>query len=282
MSSDTFMGQFLKQARWVWAELRVFIRTIVFWRSCLGVLLMFTGLFVGVLQCNKCYTRHGESLKVPQFENKTYSEALSLASKSGLSLIVTDSVYRIDKKGRYVLSQIPAAGNRVKKGRSIYVTVSRSSADLVSLPDIRGKDNYDQYSRMLSVRQIKTLVAEKKFDPKLENGTIMAVIYEGKDITNQLTKIKVPRGCTLEFIVSERTTNEREVPELVCLTLEEARFILNGANLAVGNIVKDPNVLSPESAYVYRQEPAAGSGTTVRAGDQVNLFLAAERPNACD
>jgi beta-lactam-binding protein with PASTA domain len=282
VADQSFLQRLYVKVRWYAIEFWAFVKTWFFWKSGLGILAVFIALFLMAMQCTHFYTRHGQSVKVPKIEDKSYSDALRIASRLGLDLQILDSVYRTDKGKRIVVKQDPSEGSRVKKGRTIYITITRSTADMVSLPDIKGRDDYDQYASIIKGKQINSRIIETRLDGRLEDNTIMAIMYQGKDVTREIQDMKIPRGSTLEFIVSKRTSEERDIPDLVCKLYSEASFEIHSAGLALGPVVKDFGVTDEANAYIYKQEPAPGSGATLKAGDQINLYLTAKKPESCE
>ena len=61
-------------------------------------------------------TRHGKQLTVPNFTGLSLSDAQYYASKRGLNIIVSDSLFVPAYPGGIVLEQLPKGGVAVKKG----------------------------------------------------------------------------------------------------------------------------------------------------------------------
>ena len=69
-------------------------------------------------------------------------------------------------------------------------------------------------------------VIEKKFDAKQEENTILHFFHGDRKISdNDLRKgIKIPKGSTLDFVVTERQTGMVSIPSVVCQKYEAAYF----------------------------------------------------------
>jgi beta-lactam-binding protein with PASTA domain len=261
-----------------------FVSSGIFMKNCLGVI-AFVLAFVWMTSFwLKCYTDHGESLEVPNFVGMTLTEAESKAKNRNFNLVVSDSVYRSDKPAFTILEQNPKPQNRVKEDRSIYLTIVKAVAENVLLPDIAGgNDDFEQYAKKLGLQQIKAEIISRQYDGILEPNTIIDVIYEGDTITNRLRYgVKIPKGSTVLFIVSERENSNIQIPDLVCMKADAAKFLLSSSNLNVGNIVKDNSVLEEDDAYIWKQEPAHEPGVTMRIGEQVTIYITAKIPNGCN
>lgn len=91
--------------------------------------------------------------------------------------------------------------------------------------------------------------------------------------------VKVPKGATLEFVITERITNEVAIPNLVCKRYDAADFLISTSNLVVGQVFGD--VADRSNAYVYKQDPPYVSGKMIRKGESINLYLSSSLPRAC-
>lgn len=96
------------------------------------VVLLVVGTMFGI----SLYTRHGESIIVPNLEEKQVNDAEYILKQAGLQLVVSDSGYNKKMPPGCILSQFPAAGSHVKDGRIIYVVINATSSPTLPLPDI--------------------------------------------------------------------------------------------------------------------------------------------------
>lgn len=82
------------------------------------------------------WTSHGEERVVPDVHTLTLSKAKSILSENDLQVEVIDSVYESDIVPGTVVEQVPPAGNRVKPGRIIFLTINATSPRQVTIPDV--------------------------------------------------------------------------------------------------------------------------------------------------
>jgi D-alanine-D-alanine ligase len=260
---------------WLFLKSPVFLRNFVVW---LG---MMIALFFLVTLGLRVYTRHNESVQVGNYVGMTVEEAVRRARDRSFRVVVIDSIYRVDKAPNTVLEQDPAAFSRVKQRRRIYLTITKVTPDLVTLPSLVGSYDYDQYVKKLRLLNVRYVVKERQFDAKLEPNTIIYFLYNGRRITDADLKqgVEVPMGATLEFVITERSADFVEIPNLVCKTYEAASFLISTNNLAVGNIIGEVSNLN--SAYVWKQEPEYVEFQTIRMGEQINLYVTQDRPANC-
>ena len=106
------------------------------WGNLLAMLLMIVMLAVIIKFGTDLYTRHGKVIIVPNVEHKQYSEAVKLAEAAGIKIEVSDTGYVKSLPPDCVLTQSLTAGDEVKPGRILHVTVNASSPKKIPLPDI--------------------------------------------------------------------------------------------------------------------------------------------------
>lgn len=142
------------------------------------------------------YTRHGHYVVVPRLEGLQLEQAGKILSAQGLQVEVIDSIYDKDAVPGSIIDQTPKADNRVKEGRSIYVSMYSKSPQMVALPSL---EDY-------SIRQAVALLNSIGFDnltieevPSEFSGLVMKVESRGRRI---LENEQVPLGTPLTLFVS--------------------------------------------------------------------------------
>ena len=98
--------------------------------AVVGVLLV-----VSTLYFLNIYTRHGQNIIVPDLNGLQADEAEQMLRSKGLSALVIDSIFKLDAVPGAVIDQTPRAGNKVKEGRSIYITIYSYNPQQISIPD---------------------------------------------------------------------------------------------------------------------------------------------------
>lgn len=84
------------------------------------------------------WTAHGKVQVVPNVHAMTIPEAERVLRGSNLQVEVVDSVYDTAIARGSVVEQVPPAGNRVKPGRTVYLTINAFSPRRITLPDLVG------------------------------------------------------------------------------------------------------------------------------------------------
>lgn len=81
------------------------------------------------------WTRHGEEATVPPLKGQTIDLASMTLENDGFTWEVMDSVFESTYRPGTVVEQNPAAGSRVKPGRTVYLTVVAFTPKMVTVPD---------------------------------------------------------------------------------------------------------------------------------------------------
>ncbi|MDX1912608.1 MAG: PASTA domain-containing protein [Saprospiraceae bacterium] len=271
-----------KIRRWG-VEIYAFFTTPFVLKNCLGMTSVMALLLMLTFWWLKCYTNHGESVQVPSYTGMSFREAAKKARARDFGVAVSDSIYLPGEPPGQIVAQDPKPNSRVKEGRTIYFTVTKNNPDILKIPDLRSGDDYEIYSRRLTRLGLKPRIVARAADPSVGPNTIIDVVYKGDTITEKLRLESVPveMGATIDFIVSEEVTLTVNIPDCLCHTLGEAKFLLQTSELSIGTIIKDATVTDEESAYVWRQSPKFDPHGTMRKGERIDLYLTQDRPVSC-
>lgn len=161
-------------------------------------------LLFGTLKGIDIYTRHGEAVVVPDVKGMTVAEAGTVFGNRGLACVVSDSTYVKDKPAGCILDYNPAAGQKVKEGRIIYLTINAINIPLQAVPDVADNSSLRQAeARILAsgfkLNDIEYMAGEKDW--------VYGVKYQGRMLA---IDEKVPMGATLTLMVGN---GDREVLE---------------------------------------------------------------------
>ncbi len=277
------MSKFKDRLKLFGKEVAAFITSpIVLKNVGLMLVVLFAFLFA-VLGLMKSCTRHGESLQVEDYTGMRYQDAIKKAKAASFRIVLNDSIDRGEMPPNVVFAQNPEPFSRVKKNRTIYLTITKKERDKETLPSLKGRDEFDSYARYLKQKGIDAKIKERVVNDRYAPNTILNVYYEDQQIAiAEIEKgYKVAKGATLYFDITERSDNYTVIPDLVCDQFERVQFLLQSYQLVVGDIVADPTVTDQASAYVYRQVPEYNPTQKIRVGQQVSLYLTQNRPADC-
>ena len=162
-----------------------------FWLNLIAMPVVVIAVILGVLHWLDVYTHHGESIIVPNVNGLPVKEAQNEFSKKNLRVEIVDSNYVKGILAGAVLEQKPAAGSKVKIGRTIYLTINTGEAPKVTIPDIIDNSSFRQAEARLRALGFK--LTEPEYIEG-EKDWIYGVKYNGKELTSGE---KIPREAVL-------------------------------------------------------------------------------------
>lgn len=121
MTIKEFIGKF--KSRLLWGNLMAMAAVVV-------------ALAVGFKFAIDIYTHHGESIVIPNLLHKSYERSSVTLHRLGLELQASDTGYVKTLPPGCILEQFPAAGEHVKSGHVIYVTINATHSPTITLPDV--------------------------------------------------------------------------------------------------------------------------------------------------
>ena len=264
-------------------EVYYFLSSRIFWKNFGKQIAIIAGLLFLIFWFMKCFTRHGDAVRVGNYVQKNMKEVEKMADNEGFDIVVTDSIYSESFPADIVLEQNPSANSYVKSGRTIYVKITTNRGNLVALPDIKGNDQVDLYIELLNMAKVKIGRIDTIADPNLSDGTILQVIVGNEDVYKKLGDgVRVREGSQIRLVIAKRVINEREVPRFIesgrYLSFGEYSFLLDSQNLIIREVKSDASVSDENSAFVIRVIPGPRSPMT--KGDSVTVFLSGKNPAA--
>ena len=250
-----------------------------FWRNLLGIAIFFF-LFINLVSwALGRYTLHGKHKVVPELEGMHIKDAMKKVKENDLRIVISDSVFILNRRPNIIIEQTPKASSEVKRNRQIYVTITSSTAPMVTLPSLIGNYDYYQYTRKLKRLGVKYEIEKREFDRKLEENTILYFFHKGEKITDTKLRnnLKVPKGSVLRFVITEKSSGKAYLPNLVCKQFKEASFLLTNQNIQIGDVIGPME----DDAYIYEQDPPYKPGAIIDNTTKLNLKLTTERPAGC-
>lgn len=169
-----------------------------------------------------------------------------------------DEIASDDIPAGQVISQTPVGGASVKEQRIIHLTVSKGGA-VILVPDLKG----------LTLDQAKERL--EKLDLALgavENGSDQSQPAEIIISQSPQSFSKVAKGTLVNIVINLR--QPVNVPNLVGMTLADAKNALDSVHLTLGTISSSDGVAADDSAVVLAQNPTGGVSTNESS---VNLTI---------
>jgi eukaryotic-like serine/threonine-protein kinase len=234
--------------------------------ASLAVIIMLLGF---VYKWLDSYTDHGNSVTVPDLRGMTIAQAETFLKTKNLSFKISDSsAFIADKPHGTIVEQDPRSDEKVKQGRTIYLSITRSIAPLVKLPSLKDV-SLRQAEAILDAYGLKA--GEHIFKPDLAKNAVLGLMMNGKTITEE---DEIPKGSVIDLIVGDGLGNTQvSVPELTGLTFEEALFVLKGSSLNIGSVFYDGVVSDTLLARVTKQIPEPGDSAFMNQGEAIDIYL---------
>jgi beta-lactam-binding protein with PASTA domain len=214
------------------------------------------------------YTRHGESLSVPDIRGLKIEDAIHVLEQKKLRYIISDSLYFDDKPKLSILEQNPAPQSKVKEGRFVYITINSNKAPQVNLPNLLDV-SLRQAEAMLASTGLK--VGKFIYKPDIAKDVVLDVQYMGASLQ---FGVKIGKGTAVDLVLGDGLGGESiDMPDLTGLTLEEANNLIQSSSLTLGSVVYMGSISDSASAKVVRQNPPYTEGATINGGLPIDLFI---------
>ncbi|MDX1363997.1 PASTA domain-containing protein [Arenibacter latericius] len=158
----------------------------------------------GAMQWLKETTNHGEFVEVPDLSGKSVMETRTLIEKSGLRFSVLDSANYNPSYPRFsIIDQNPPAGNKVKEGRKIYITVNPSGYKKITIPNII---QVTQRNASSMLKAVGLEIERVTYIDELGKDMVYHIKHNGKYIK---PGDKLPKTSKIELVCGNGNISER-------------------------------------------------------------------------
>lgn len=245
------------------------IRTKIFllhFSLSVGVVLVL--LFITYLWLSS-FTNHGESITVPNLKGMKFQELETFLTDKNMQVKIADSsTFMIDKPPGVVIEQDPAPNEKVKVGRTVYVTITRTVPPQVKFPNLI---DVSQRQAEAILNSYGLRVGQLIYKPDLAKNAVLAVSFNGNNLK---PGDEIKKGSVVDLVLGDGIGNTTvDVPDFIGLTLDEVLFVLQGSSLNQGAIIFDESVRDSASAKVYRQIPEPGDSSVIKQGESIDFFF---------
>lgn len=245
-----------------------YLKTKSFKQNFIGAIATVIGVLLIAFFSLRYYTKHGEGLHVPHLKGMDLTQAIAKLEELGLRYEI-DSVYMMDQPPGIVTDQDPETDTFVKGNRTIYLTVNTTQAPNVKFPDIENKSLREAKAILESYR---LKLGDTTYQPDVAKDVVLGTFFNGRAI--RLGE-SLPTGSFIDLVLGDGLGNEEvELPNLIGLAFDEAKFSLKGAMLKIGTITYQGAITDTASAVIIDQYPlTADTLTKVRIGTPINITI---------
>jgi beta-lactam-binding protein with PASTA domain len=251
------------------------------WVHFLVALGIVTFLFVGFFSSLGWLTKHDANERVPLVLGKKVDDATAILEAKGFDVEIQDSIYVDTAAPLAVMKQSPEADLLVKRNRTVYLTINRAVAPLIEMPDLKG---FSFRSAEVYLQSMGLKLGDTTYKPDIARNSVLEQLFNGKPIA---PGTKVSMGSSISFVLGSGIGNTTSgVPDLVGLTLAEARELLSSMNIGISAIIPEGEITDQEKAYIIKQSPEAytvlpdGSKqyNSIRPGQLIDLWIGLNPP----
>ena len=255
--------------------LKEFFKTKTFRYNAIAVFGITIFLIVMNMVALRIYTDHGDSIEIPNLRGKTINEASSDLNKIDLKFQIRDSVYSHETAPGTVLDYFPKAGMKVKKNRTVFITMVALSQEKIPMPQLTDIS----YRQAVNIIERSGLIAGSvEYKPSEFPNLVLEQKSEGREIG--IGEI-IPKGSVIDLVLGSDSKGETsQVPNLFSHNLSEAKLTLDEAFLIVGTVTYDESVpyeSMKEKAMIFKQSPDPADVFEVQKGTAIDLWLTLDK-----
>lgn len=229
------------------------------WLYGMGGLLLLYGLMNWVVM--PLYTRQYQAIQVPDVTKLSWEEAEQILRERGLIAVKGGEKYDENIAPGFVIFQNPGVELPVKKGRRVYLTLSKGRRSF-KMPKLVGQSERDARF-ILEQEELALGDISYRSDPYYPDGVVCAQSIAPDE--------EVTIGTRVHLVVSLGSEpTEYIVPNVIGKSQNDAVHEILKAGLTLGKITEQPtDELLPYT--VIGQTPPAG--TVMQKGDEVHLVI---------
>ena len=194
------------------------------------MLLASVAIVLMVYFFQKLYSRHGAEYDMPELVGKNIDELVGVEGVENIELVVVDSIFVGNTPGGNILTQDPKADSKIKKGRKVYITVTKYNPDPTQVPNLTGGLSLKQAISQLGKAGLECgyiTFEENEFG----NNIVVRQMHKGRDIRSGTS---LEKGSRIDLTVGCARNAKTTIPLVVGKSPREARKILQTASLNVG------------------------------------------------
>ena len=194
------------------------------------------------------------TVDVPNVVGKQLSVATRLLEERHLR-VSSSEVTNSDVPAGQVISQSPEPGESVKEQRMVHLVVSKGAGD-ITIPDLQGM-SFDQAREKLKALGLSIGKITYENDPSKDDGVVLSQGLQAGG--------KASKGATVDITINQTKGTTVEIPNVVGMTIKEAKEALGNLGLSIGKISGS----NEDSAFVTAVSPAPGS--SVKRDESITL-----------
>lgn len=226
------------------------LKSLFHWKVWVN-LIVAIGLLVGLVWLTfrwlEYHTDYGQEIPVPNVVNMSVKEAIKELEEQGLSYEVDSFKYDPKYRPLQVLDVFPKPGAKVKGSRNIILKVNPTTWAKVQVPDVL---NIYKGLAFRQLEQVGLKVGDTIYENNIQKDAVIRMLYNGSTLEPGTL---LPRFSTINVVVGSGPMRDIMVPNLVGLTVAEAKRVI-AQNLFEEGLIEFEDG-EDDKAIVYYQDP---------------------------
>ena len=171
---------------------KIFIRTLI-----LMIVVFIIGIFL-VMKFLNYETNHEQRIEVPNLAKMELAVADKSLAELDLNFMVIDSAsFNPEYPPKSVMEQNPEAGDFVKKGRKIYLTLNPSSYRKIVVPNVLGKTKRQVITQLTSAG---FKIGESTYIPDIGRDVVRKLKFSGKELKAGMS---IPKNSAIDLVLGD-------------------------------------------------------------------------------
>ncbi len=188
-----------------------------------------------------------QEIETPDLIGKSYSEGQTVLQEKGLSLVIEREMFSNDKPEGTIMDQNPKAGEKIRPGEKVKVTISKGNKTL-EVPDVKGK-TIDNARKTLKDCGFTNIKIEQLFNDAKPAGIVLSQEPAPENMVSPSSII---------FLRVSKGPEKQKIPDLTGKSESEAQRLLSRIGLRLIIDATEPSAQIP-AGNIIRQMPAAGT-----------------------
>jgi beta-lactam-binding protein with PASTA domain len=233
-------------------------------------IVLIVSLFYGTLLFIDKYTGHGKEFNVPDISGLRLENAKDTLARYKLKLEIIDSIYTDKEEKGAIIEQIPGVNEKIKSGRTVFVTINAFGEEKIKMPDFVGS-SIRQAIIDADVAGLK--IGEKKYVPDFAKNYVLKQLYNGEEIP---AGTLIPKGAYIDLEIGQGNAGVILIPNFLGYTLEQADSIANQNFVNISGIFYDESIKTAtdsNNAKIYKQDPMPDNNNKITMGSFIDIWL---------
>jgi eukaryotic-like serine/threonine-protein kinase len=249
-------------------SLKEFVFSRIFLKNLLAAVVTFILLTIITLAGLKIYTSHGRAYGVPNLVGMTEAEVKEAIKDEDLDYKIIDSTFISENNPGSVIDQVPKPGFKVKKNRTVLLTINSWIPEKVTMPKFT---NISFRQAQAQIENLGLRLGRITYSPSEFNDLVLKAMSNYEEIHQGDI---LSKGSAIDLVVGKGSgLDKTSVPDLSGMSIGDAKIAILDALLTPGVIIYDESVLSLQdsvNARVWKQRPVPGDAIL---GSSIDLWV---------